>query len=379
MIVRHSSSTPVSGTTQMRYWSTSTCSWGSWSDYQSYAYNSETEYALGEDIAKFHLKKKRGDLLPFTRYINFEARESPCLFDVSAILLTQTSCGGVKDVYEQSNRRFDPLNTSTVELTDLPSDLMTEGSRFLQAAVAKIYSQGFDALTFISELKSLVRMLTSILSRWADLLRRGHFEDLWLEGRYGWRPLIYDIRDFENALSNLSSEVARYKERVGFTHSTSDTIVADSYWSGDTIRFTYFDSIENSVRGSVVMDIAPPRFRFDPISTAWELIPFSFVVDWLIDIGSWLASLNGLTISRGQTAGIGIKTTRIRQIVSVEQVASATNYRRTFTRLDSGVNDYTLLSRVPMAIPYSLPTIDLNIDFLKIIDLISLIIQRARH
>ena len=30
------------------------------------------------------------------------------------------------------------------------------------------------------------------------------------------------------------------------------------------------------------------RFGFDPLLTAWELVTLSFVVDWFIDIGSWL-------------------------------------------------------------------------------------------
>jgi hypothetical protein len=261
----------------------------------------------------------------------------------------------------------------------IPQELIDEGSRFVQAAVAKIYSQGFDALTFIGELRSLVKMLTKILARWLDLLSSGRFEDLWLEGRYGWRPLIYDIRDFENALNNLSSEVARYKERVGTTRSTSDTVVTNANWSGDTIAATYFVNEEISVRGNVVMDIAPPRFKFDPISTAWELVPFSFVVDWLIDISTWLSSLHGLAISKGSTAALGYKISKVVQLNSLEQVASTTNFRRTFVKKTDSTSGYWLVQRVPMAIPYKPPSIDLNIDYLKIIDLVSLIIQRARR
>jgi hypothetical protein len=34
--------------------------------------------------------------------------------------------------------------------------------------------------------------------------------------------------------------------------------------------------------------------RYDPLLTAWELTPFSFVFDWFVDIGGFLESLSAL-------------------------------------------------------------------------------------
>jgi hypothetical protein len=36
----------------------------------------------------------------------------------------------------------------------------------------------------------------------------------------------------------------------------------------------------------------------DPISTGWELVPFSFVVDWFVDVGRWLQQANRLSNAR---------------------------------------------------------------------------------
>lgn len=47
----------------------------------------------------------------------------------------------------------------------------------------------------------------------------------------------------------------------------------------------------------------------NPVEWAWELIPFSFVVDWAIPIGEWLGSLDAL---KGVTSAVGTVTTRER-------------------------------------------------------------------
>lgn len=43
----------------------------------------------------------------------------------------------------------------------------------------------------------------------------------------------------------------------------------------------------------------------DPLTLAWELIPFSFVVDWFLPVGTYLSqltALNGLTLMNGFTS-----------------------------------------------------------------------------
>jgi hypothetical protein len=39
----------------------------------------------------------------------------------------------------------------------------------------------------------------------------------------------------------------------------------------------------------------------DIVAAAWERIPFSFVADWFINVGDWLASLRSLEIAYAQS------------------------------------------------------------------------------
>lgn len=40
------------------------------------------------------------------------------------------------------------------------------------------------------------------------------------------------------------------------------------------------------------------KINADPISTGWELVPFSFVVDWFVDLGRWMREANKLSEAR---------------------------------------------------------------------------------
>jgi hypothetical protein len=54
----------------------------------------------------------------------------------------------------------------------------------------------------------------------------------------------------------------------------------------------------------------------NPAGLAWELLPYSFVVDWFIPIGGWL---NGLT----DTIGLGLHYTSMTSTVNVKHTLDA--------------------------------------------------------
>ncbi len=69
---------------------------------------------------------------------------------------------------------------------------------------------------------------------------------------------------------------------------------------------------------AVVLDLDPDFYTdfaslasMNPVSIAWELIPYSFVIDWVIDIGGYLRSLeSALIYSRFFKSGYTTETTR---------------------------------------------------------------------
>lgn len=241
---------------------------------------------------------------------------------------------------------------------------------YVQAAAAKIYSQGWDALTFGAELSKTVVMFRAFLTRWADLARTGKLESLWLEGRYGWRPLVYDIQDINKAIKNLNEGRKRFRDHVGqnTTRQWDQVNTINTVYGVLTCTTKYTDTF--GIRGSIVADIEPPRIQFNPLVTAWELMKLSFVIDWVLNVGQFLESLSFLALSREYyaTAGFQVK----RQYVQSSTFVPASGCIGTWWTSSRG--EATLTQRIPTSVS-TIPLPKLRLGAFKVLDLVALFIQ----
>lgn len=120
------------------------------------------------------------------------------------------------------------------------------------------------------------------IKRSKDQLAQG-----WLELKYGWLPCLSDVHSATAALNELLSN-----DGSACTISASDTATTSgpSNWYVGSSR-EYFD-LEIKERASITYAIPAgsvyPYFGQDPASFVWELIPYSFVVDWFIPVGDFL-------------------------------------------------------------------------------------------
>jgi len=120
----------------------------------------------------------------------------------------------------------------------------------------------------------------------------------WLGLQYGWLPLLSDVKQLAESLSHhvnapfRQTYVVRRKiddGKVSLIGGVNPGVIRKSYTkeSGQIIaRFTELPSIWK-LEGLT-----------DPTSLAWEVTPWSFVVDWFIPIGDWLEArsfASGLT------------------------------------------------------------------------------------
>lgn len=112
-----------------------------------------------------------------------------------------------------------------------------------------------------------------------DVNRR--FAENWLAYRYGWQPLYSSIASTLEAFDKPPRDhfvEATVKDRK----SIQDSIV------GASIK----------MKGRVIVE-SPITARLNqmgllnPLSVAWELVPFSFVADWFLPISSYLENLTG--------------------------------------------------------------------------------------
>ncbi|UJQ84929.1 MAG: putative maturation/attachment protein [Cunavirus faecivicinum] len=117
----------------------------------------------------------------------------------------------------------------------------------------------------------------------------------WLEYQFGWMPLLGDIK----GTMDLLNEGFRKK---GFTFS----VVRQVQSEGLPLVLTAFDANTNydgtskylcktkmycKIRNENLASLTRIGLA-DPLQVAWALVPFSFVVDWVLPVGSYLEALS---------------------------------------------------------------------------------------
>lgn len=147
----------------------------------------------------------------------------------------------------------------------------------------------------------------------------------WLELQYGWKPLLGDVRDSMEALAkfNLGNTYVRRVSGVG--RVTNETTTLSNSFEGvalgtpvnTTVVTESFAKIglRYSVDSHLTSFLAQTGFT-NPINLAWELLPYSFVVDWFLPIGAYLQTLSAWDGLRF-VDGFQIQLTRQRASVTV--------------------------------------------------------------
>ena len=125
----------------------------------------------------------------------------------------------------------------------------------------------------------------------------------WLEMQYAWLPMVSQSFEAAKALEALTGpRVFRFVTSIGTkrgSYNASTTpIYSSTAWLSYSVRI-YTELSEN-------IGVGRSLGLVDPVQIAWEVVPYSFVVDWFIPIGTYLSvwqtipALNGrfLTVRR---------------------------------------------------------------------------------
>ena len=120
---------------------------------------------------------------------------------------------------------------------------------------------------------------------------------LWLEYSYGWKPLVQDMYNAANALS----QPVPGGRCVGQGKGTNK----------NTALSCQYDTVGRCRMGAWIYVSNPNLYLLqqlgvaNPAVVAWDLIPFSFVADWVFDIDTFLGAwtdLLGCTVTRAYTS-----------------------------------------------------------------------------
>lgn len=120
----------------------------------------------------------------------------------------------------------------------------------------------------------------------------------WLEFVYGWKPLLSDAFDSAELIAQKSIEQVRDCDTLRASafqgRSLSQTQLEELM---GTKMFTKFDSLFKArfsaayrLESQAQQTLAQTGLT-NPALLAWELLPYSFVVDWFVPVGTYLESL----------------------------------------------------------------------------------------
>ena len=208
--------------------------------------------------------------------------------------------------YWYTGEYLDPWNDLYVpEIPELDTALID--SVVIQAK-ANAASDKWDFLTFLAEMRGTVEVMaelaalfnfrTARLATEAAAFKKNpwkRFRELWLGARYGIRPIIFDVFSAAKALETLFNEMALlkgtgYQQTVFEKALSSGPYDAGLSWQSESGKTKVTRTYRSAayIEASSKLDAAVSA---DPLVTAWEVTTYSVVVDWMINIGAWVAAL----------------------------------------------------------------------------------------
>lgn len=120
----------------------------------------------------------------------------------------------------------------------------------------------------------------------------------WLAYRYGIKPLLEDIEDAIGILANEPTfgkrHTARGRAESNPYHWERSNPISDSFFTGESY-VSYDRSV--SVRAGILYTYNVNTYSRTGLNitalprAAWEAVPFSFVADWVANVGDVLAAL----------------------------------------------------------------------------------------
>jgi len=276
-------------------------------------------------------------------------------------------------------------------------------------ALARARSKGFDVLTFMAEFRKTMNLVKQFRKRTlqradrvsnhierlskgkrsqANLSPAAAFAETWLEARYGWRQIAFDLEAITEAfykLKNSTSPLIRgYASETNVATNTYKTVsmsktvrMYEKYktgYSGGYAAYSHTQELHHETRAGVVLEaLIDDITSFDPLVTGWEVVPFSFIIDWFFNIDRIIAAYSPFASEQLKGAWVSLKATTVNKTVVTPGNGGSSNFDYTYSGSPSfelHTEKYTYERK--LADPTAELAFRVNLDSLKVTDLASI-------
>lgn len=205
---------------------------------------------------------------------------------------------GIDPLMPSSNDRNRSLITALGKVKDMKINLAQAFAERVQTAnlladnvtrLLKAYSYGRKG-----RWKQVLQTLGIRKHRWSkDASGR------WLEVQYGWLPLLSDIHGAYEQITKPSKRLQgmRFKASSQIAVGKTDGVISDRYgrWSGGFYTEAFVKTNLWFEVTSAELLLASQVGLTDPLTIAWELTPWSFVIDWIVPVGDVLEAMSAVS------------------------------------------------------------------------------------
>lgn len=164
-----------------------------------------------------------------------------------------------------------------LKIQELSVNLASSVAEWKQTADGFIY--------FANQIRRIRRQIVSRTSSRSNRLNFCDVSATHLAVHFGIKPVVQDLYDVVQTFNGAQPPIIRVHARAKETAkglSTSEYIEEGKWTSSDYV----VSYVQPKTFGEIDLG--------NPVEWAWELIPFSFVVDWALPVGEYLTSLFAL-------------------------------------------------------------------------------------
>lgn len=280
-------------------------------------------------------------------------------------------------------------------------------------AVANARQKLFDGLTFLAELEKTTLLFKEVISRYTErclvvdkharvtykTLKRGSvaarsgltfasvFSNTWMEYRYGWTPLSFEIKALYAQILELERMFHRVKGKASSDTETIDEVVTmtagqgiwvggsyisgGEYWRCETSR-----GVEYTITSSALIELSTLfRVTTDPLLAGFELIPYSWMADWILNIGNLIRAFSPFALGDLKSCCVVVKKTAyVRSTMVVPNYGNRYWGCQTHTPAFGAV-EFQQTQRLPWSPSFALD-FRLELNLYRILDLVALSMKK---